>query len=59
MLEECYDQVDGLSLHCYYGNTPQLTGGSTARPWAAAAEQEASSTATMSERSRIGMAPRI
>jgi alpha-N-arabinofuranosidase len=31
VLEECYDQVDGLSLHCYYGNTPQLTGGSTAR----------------------------
>src|SRR5688572_16119804 len=31
VFEECYDQVDGLSLHCYYGNTPQLTGGSTAR----------------------------
>jgi alpha-N-arabinofuranosidase len=31
VLEECYDQVDGLSLHCYYGNTPQLTGGSTER----------------------------
>jgi alpha-N-arabinofuranosidase len=31
VLEECYDQVDGLSLHCYYGNTPQLTGGSTPR----------------------------
>ncbi len=31
VLEECYDQVDGISLHCYYGNTPQLTGGSTAR----------------------------
>ena len=27
MLEECYDQVDGISLHNYYGNTPQLTGG--------------------------------
>ena len=31
VLEECYDQVDGISLHYYYGNTPQLTGGSTAR----------------------------
>ena len=31
VLEECYDQVDGISLHAYYGNTPQLTGDSTAR----------------------------
>ena len=31
VLEECYDMVDGLSLHAYYGNTPQLTGNSTAR----------------------------
>jgi alpha-N-arabinofuranosidase len=31
VLEECYDQVDGLSLHAYYGNTRPLTGGSTAR----------------------------
>jgi len=31
VLEECYDQVDGISLHNYYGNTPNLTGGSTAR----------------------------
>lgn len=31
VLEECYDQVDGISLHNYYGNTEQLTGGSTAR----------------------------
>jgi len=31
LLEECYDQVDGISLHNYYGNTPQLTGNSTAR----------------------------
>jgi len=31
VLEECYDQVDGISLHCYYGNTPELTGNSTAR----------------------------
>ena len=21
VLEECYDQVDGISLHAYYGNT--------------------------------------
>jgi alpha-N-arabinofuranosidase len=31
VLEECYDQVDGISLHNYYGNTPPLTGASTAR----------------------------
>lgn len=31
VLEECYDQVDGISLHNYYGNTPQLTGNSSAR----------------------------
>jgi len=31
VLEECYDQVDGISLHNYYGNTPQLTGNSPAR----------------------------
>ena len=31
LLEECYDQVDGISLHNYYGNTPPLTGNSTAR----------------------------
>ena len=31
VLEECYDQVDGISLHNYYGNTPELTGDSTAR----------------------------
>jgi alpha-N-arabinofuranosidase len=31
VLEECYDQVDGISLHNYYGNTEQLTGNSTAR----------------------------
>jgi alpha-N-arabinofuranosidase len=31
VLEECYDQVDGISLHNYYGNTPELTGGSPAR----------------------------
>lgn len=31
VLEECYDQVDGLSLHVYYGNTPDQTGDSTAR----------------------------
>jgi alpha-N-arabinofuranosidase len=31
VLEECYDQVDGISLHNYYGNTADLTGNSTAR----------------------------
>jgi alpha-N-arabinofuranosidase len=31
VLEECYDQVDGISLHNYYGNTPVLTGESSAR----------------------------
>lgn len=31
VLEECYDQVDGLSLHAYYGNTARLSGNSTAR----------------------------
>jgi alpha-L-arabinofuranosidase len=31
VLEECYDQVDAISLHNYYGNTPAQTGGSAAR----------------------------
>jgi alpha-N-arabinofuranosidase len=31
VLEECYDQVDGISLHAYYGNTPELTGNDTRR----------------------------
>jgi alpha-N-arabinofuranosidase len=31
LLEECYDQVDGISLHNYYGNTAQQTGNSAAR----------------------------
>jgi alpha-L-arabinofuranosidase len=31
VLEECYDQVDGLSLHAYYGNTAALSGNSTPR----------------------------
>jgi alpha-N-arabinofuranosidase len=31
VLEECYDQVDGLSLHAYYGNTKEWTGTSAAR----------------------------
>jgi alpha-N-arabinofuranosidase len=30
-LEECYPEVDGLSLHRYYGNTPEETGGDSAR----------------------------
>ena len=31
VLEECYDQVDGISLHNYYGNTEQLTGNDSTR----------------------------
>jgi len=31
VLEECYDQVDAISLHNYFGNTPEMTGNSTAR----------------------------
>ncbi len=31
VLEECYNQVDGISLHAYYGNTRALTGNSAAR----------------------------
>ncbi len=31
VLEECYDQVDGLSLHVYYGNTKDRTGTNPAR----------------------------
>jgi alpha-L-arabinofuranosidase len=31
VLEECYDKVDGLSLHAYYGNTAEWSGNSTAR----------------------------
>ncbi len=31
VLEQCYDYVDGLSLHRYMGNTQQETGGDSAR----------------------------
>ena len=31
VLEECYDQVDGISVHNYYGNTPPLTGNDLSR----------------------------
>jgi alpha-N-arabinofuranosidase len=31
VLEECYDQVDALSLHAYYGNTKEWSGNSAAR----------------------------
>jgi len=31
VLEESYDQVDGISLHNYYGNTPALTNNDTSR----------------------------
>ena len=30
-LEECYPEIDGLSLHRYYGNTEEETGGDSAR----------------------------
>ena len=31
VLEQCFDYVDGLSLHRYFGNTPEETGGDSAR----------------------------
>jgi alpha-L-arabinofuranosidase len=31
VLEQCYDHVDGLSLHRYLGNTEQATGGDSAK----------------------------
>jgi len=31
VLEECFDQVDGISLHAYYGNTRALTANNSAR----------------------------
>jgi alpha-L-arabinofuranosidase len=31
VLEECFEQVDGISLHAYYGNTRTLTNNSTPR----------------------------
>ena len=31
VLEQCYDYVDGLSLHRYFGNTERDTGGDTAK----------------------------
>ena len=31
VLEQCYEYVDGLSLHRYFGNTPEETGGSSER----------------------------
>ena len=31
VLEECFDQVDGISLHAYYGNTRAWSGNSSAR----------------------------
>jgi alpha-L-arabinofuranosidase len=31
VLEECYDQVNAISLHAYYGNTQEWSGNSTAR----------------------------
>jgi len=31
VLEQCYDYVDALSLHRYFGNTPEETGGDSAK----------------------------
>jgi len=31
VLEESFDMVDGISLHCYYGNTAPLSGNDTTR----------------------------
>jgi alpha-N-arabinofuranosidase len=31
VLEQCFDQVDGISLHNYYGNTTELTRNNSAR----------------------------
>jgi alpha-N-arabinofuranosidase len=31
VLEECYDKVDGISLHNYFGNEPELSGGKSER----------------------------
>jgi alpha-N-arabinofuranosidase len=31
VLEECYDQVDAISLHNYYGNTPEQSGNNISR----------------------------
>jgi alpha-N-arabinofuranosidase len=31
VLEQCFDYVDGLSLHRYFGNTPEETGGDSTR----------------------------
>ncbi len=31
VLEQCYDYVDGLSLHRYFGNTPEDTGADTTK----------------------------
>ena len=31
VLEECYDQVDAISLHNYYGNTPEQSGNKVSR----------------------------
>lgn len=31
VLEECYDDIDGLSLHRYFGNGPEDTGGDSSK----------------------------
>ena len=31
VLEQCYDRLDGLSLHRYFENTPEITGGDSSK----------------------------
>src|SRR6185312_12213744 len=31
VLEQCYELVDGLSIHNYYGNSPEQPGGNSAK----------------------------
>src|SRR5262245_5376613 len=40
VLEECYDKVDAISLHNYFGNYPEMTGGDTSRYLAANLDME-------------------
>jgi alpha-L-arabinofuranosidase len=40
VLEECYDKVDAISLHNYFGNDPEMTGGDTSRYLAANLDME-------------------
>ena len=33
VLEECYDQVDAISLHYYYGNKPAIRATARRATW--------------------------